>query len=103
MFKVVEDPVSTSKEKWVKRVSFKEVAHIAKNLNYFIALKRVSKEEALRKILKDNEEELSIREVISILEQQPFQIEDYHDRELLARYCIEDAGEGYFMEDMETS
>ena len=44
MFKVVEDPVSQSKEKWVKRVTFKEVCPIASNLNYFIALKRVSKE-----------------------------------------------------------
>ena len=77
VFKVEDQPIVVNREKWVRRVTYNQVKNIAKNLNYFIALKRASKQSVFKTIFVEDGHELSIRQVIGILEDFPFEIENY--------------------------
>ena len=83
-------------------MSFDQIKNIAGNVNYTLALKGVSHSDMLN-FFPDTQEEYSIEEVATILQKQPFSIKDQSQAILIARYTVEDAGDGFFLEDMDTS
>lgn len=80
---------------------------IAGNINYTLALQQISHSQIGSYFIRGEESsdspELSISEVTDILSKAPFSVKDRRKALLLARYTIEDAGDGYFLEDMDTS
>lgn len=76
---------------------------IGKNLNYSLKLKGISQAQIASYFNDDRKEEYSIKEVVEKLRKYPFEMEREDEALLLARYVVEDSGEGFFLEDMETS
>jgi hypothetical protein len=70
---------------------------IGKNINYMLALNSVSHSEVSSYFTDEEKEEYSIREVCERLKKYPFSIEKDSEALLVARYAVEDTGDGYFL------
>lgn len=102
VIKFSEERLPEGKKKEVKRVTFEQVRLIGKNLHYSLKLKGVSHAQIAGFFIEEAKEEYSIREVADRLRRFPFAMEREEEALLLARYVVEDSGEGFFLEDMET-
>ena len=76
---------------------------IGESIGYLMALQGISEQELGDYFNAETTPELSIREVTSILTAPPFSMESQEEALLVARYAVEDSGDGLFLEDMETS
>lgn len=103
VIKFSEDKPEPNKKQLVKRVTHQQVKLIAGNLNYSLALRQVDHHHIAQYFSNPDQDEYSIKEVRDILLKHPFSMEHEHEALLLARYMIEDAGDGLFLEDMDTA
>jgi hypothetical protein len=69
-------------------------------LNYSLKLKGISHIQVASYFTDDRKDEYSIKEVVDKLKKFPFEMERGDEALLLARYLVEDSGEGFFLEDM---
>ncbi|CAD8088819.1 unnamed protein product [Paramecium sonneborni] len=89
---------SNIKQKKIIRVNQYDVAHFGLEIRFKLLSKEVSIQD-IEMLFEKYEQQIKIHELLDFLLQEPFKIQSYEQRKLIARYLVEDNNEDYVVYD----